>query len=430
MSALIGLAVLPAVVAFAIIGLRAPMHVLLPAYAGFVYFSSLITVPVGLPYRFDSVSSLLGLALTVALALRLALAGRTHHRLPASVGVWLLLLAVAVVTAVWSVSPEDSFTGLFILASLVVLFVVVALSPVDRRAVRLTETGLLIGGLVASAYGVGQALTGTLPASEEAGPRFGRDLLGANHTAAALILALVVALSRAAAAPTVRARVLTGAGVLLLLLGILLTGSRGGLIGAGVAVLVLALCGRQRRFYLGFGLLVVTAAVGVVLLQPAGVGERATREGDSGRLDIWKVGAAACQQYCLYGSGWGTFPIVYRETQASVPDAQVLLRHASFEPHNVWILVGVEAGVTGLVLLLAGMTLAVVEALRLPAAVRGPPLAALAGIFTTGIFLSNFEFKYFWMALIYVTISQHAANAPEDDGAQDTAGVATALPRA
>jgi O-antigen ligase len=420
MSALIGIAVLPALVAFALVGLRAPMHVLLPAYAGFVYFSSLVTVPVGLPYRFNSVSSLLGLALTIALALRLALAGRAHHRLPVGAAIWLLLLAVAVMTAVWSVSPDDSLGGLFVLASLVVLYVLVALSRVDRRAVRLTETGLLIGGLVASTYGVYQAVTGTLPSSEDAGPRFGRDLLGANHTAAALILALVVALPRAAASPTVRARVLNAAGVLLLLLGIILTGSRGGLIGAGVALLVLALCGRQRRFYLGFGLLVVTAAVAVVLLQPAGVGERATREGDSGRLDIWRVGAAACQRYCLYGSGWGTFPVVYLETQASVPGAQVLLRHAGFEPHNVWILVGVEAGLAALVLLLAGMAVAVVEGLRSPPDVRGPPLAALAGIFTTGIFLSNFEFKYFWMALIYVTISQHAADAPEDSDTERT----------
>jgi len=96
--------------------------------------------------------------------------------------------------------------------------------------------------------------------------------------------------------------------------------------------------------------------------------------------------------------------VVYERTQSSVRTAKVLRRGTTYEPHNIFLLLAVEAGVTGLVLLLVGLILTARQAWKLPAQLRAPPLAALAGLVTSGYFLSNFEFKYFWMTLIYVTV--------------------------
>ncbi len=65
----------------------------------------------------------------------------------------------------------------------------------------------------------------------------------------------------------------------------------------------------------------------------------------------------------------------------------------------------------GLLLLLVGLGLSLRTALRLPDHLRGPPLAGLLGTVLAGFFLSNFEFKFFWMALLYVQLCQQVARS-------------------
>ncbi|MCA1670863.1 MAG: O-antigen ligase family protein, partial [Actinobacteria bacterium] len=148
----------------------------------------------------------------------------------------------------------------------------------------------------------------------------------------------------------------------------------------------------------------------VLVFNPAGLGERqVTSEGSSGRAEIWAVGLSACPTYCLTGSGWGTFPVVYKMEQASVPEARVLRRGVANQPHNIAMLAGIEAGVLGLLLVVVGLGLTLADALRLPAALRAPPVAALFGTFVSSFFLSNLEFKFFWMVLAYVALCQNYA---------------------
>jgi hypothetical protein len=100
--------------------------------------------------------------------------------------------------------------------------------------------------------------------------------------------------------------------------------------------------------------------------------------------------------------------------QASVPEAQVLQRGVAWQPHNIAMLAGIEAGVLGLLLVVVGLGLTFADALHLPAALRAPPVAALFGTFVSSVFLSNLEFKFFWMVLAYVALCQNYATS---DGA-------------
>jgi hypothetical protein len=143
----------------------------------------------------------------------------------------------------------------------------------------------------------------------------------------------------------------------------------------------------------------------------------------SGRTSIWHVGLAACPQYCPFGSGWGTFPDVYAATQATVPGASVLTgTGGSYQPHNLWLLAAIELGLPGLLLMAAGLGLALLEALRLPASLRRAPLSALVGTIVAATFLSNLEFKFFWMALIAVALAHNLAEADPDFAGSESAG--------
>jgi hypothetical protein len=398
-----------------VLGLRRPLAVLLPVYAAVVPFGSALGPPSGLPASYTSLSSVLGFALIGALLLGLAKPTARVH-LAGAPAAWLLLLGVVCATSLWTIAPDQTVPGIVALTATIGLYFLLSLSDADWRDVRALERGLVAGGLLASSYGLGQALTGNLPLREEGTPRFGDDLIGANHMAAALMLPLAITVWRAAHDKEKVGRRAHAGMSALLLIGVLLTQSRGGLLAlAGVLVCVVVLTPQRGRL-LGYAAVIVVVTGSGLLTTPAGIGERQTNAGSSGRSDIWRVGYAACAQYCASGSGWNTFGTVYAQNQTATSSAGVR-RLTAYEAHNVVFLIAVEAGLVALLLFLLAMALTVKAALRLPPGLRGPPVAALAALAVTGMFLSSFEFKYFWLVLMYVALVRNASLGGVPDSA-------------
>lgn len=430
---LLGLAAAPIAIAAIVICLREPMRVALPVYAAVIQFGGLLSVG---PSRFGSLSSLVGIALGVGLLLQVPLIRRHGGRLSLGVPVWLLFLGVAGTTILWSLTPSSTRSSFIVLGSLILVYVLIAMSPADRTVLRRLENGLMIGGLAVVGYGLFQLIVlggfpndPLIPGAPPDG-RFGNDLLGPNNQAVALMLPLVISLSRSVA-PADRARRMQYTVIAAVLLGgILMTGSRGGILATIVAVVaLLAATPRGRGRLLAYGLVGLVIAGYVWIAHPFGLAERTTESttSSSGRTDIWQVGLAACPDYCAFGSGWGTFPDVYAATQSSVPGASVLVGAGAYEPHNVWLLVVIELGLPGLVVLVAGLLASAADALRLPAGLRAPPLSALLATVFAASFLSNLEFKFFWMALILVVVSRNVAlddelQTPDPSGGQQLSG--------
>lgn len=438
------LLVMPLLVGLAVLCLRHPMHVALPIFAALVPFGKGLSIGSS---TFGSASSLAGLMLGAGLVLHLALGtGRRAPRLSHAVPVWLLFLGAAGATILWSVDRSVSAAGFAVLASLVLLFVVTSMTGVDRTALRLTENGLLLGGAAAVGYGVYQLFVlGGFPGDRPGAGivpegRFGNDLVGPNILALSLLLPMLVAVRRAASDDRGRgARAGHGLVAAFLLLGILMTGSRTGTLAVGLALLALVVASprpARRRLLPGLGVAAVAAAI-VWTLHPAGIASRTfeSATSTSGRDDIWRVGLAACPDFCWNGSGWGTFPQVYAQTQAAVPDARVLAGdQGTYQAHNLWLLSLVELGLLGVVLLTVGLIIGFAEAWRLPPALRGTSVAAMVGLAVALQFLSSMEFKIFWMVLIYVVLCRNLADAERLTGGRvsaappDRSGVGT--PRA
>ena len=235
------------------------------------------------------------------------------------------------------------------------------------------------------------------------GNRFGNDLLGPNNNAVAFLLPLCICLHRSATAPRASTRWWHAAFAFAIFVGIVMTGSRGGMLAAALCMLVLLVTAPRGRRVLGmYFVTAVVAGLMAFLLHPFGLAQRdVSTTSSSGRTSIWKVGLAACPEYCRLGSGWETFPIVYARTQPTVAGADVLAgQGGSYQPHNVILLVAIELGVPGLLLFFAALVLIAVEAFRLPRPARGPPLAALLGTYQASLFLSNLGYKFYWMAFI------------------------------
>jgi len=406
-TAVLVVAALPLVAACTLHAARKPLLVLLPAYAATVPFGNGLAVP-GLPESVFSGSSLTGLLLTVVLACDLVFGRRGPRRVPVAVLAWLAFVALAGTTVYWSLSTlttlEDFVTTLFVLA----LYVVVRLSDVDETVLSRLELGILAGGLAASAYGLYQFLTGTFVVGVAGDVRFGRDLIDPNHLAANLLLPLAIAMARG----TAQGRPARRAGYLLLaallLVAIVLTGSRGGVLGVGAVLIALALVSTRPVRVLLSGAAVVGTIGALVLAVPGTVNDRLFDDGDSGRTGVWQVGLNGCEKYCLAGSGWGTFPVVYAEFLPRTPGAKVL-RDPQMGAHNIYLGAAVEAGLVGLLLLVTALALTVREALTIPRRYRGPPVAALAGLLFSSMLLGNLRFKYFWLVLLYVGVAHTVA---------------------
>jgi O-antigen ligase len=407
----------PFLLALLLVVLRDPLRVGLPIFAATVPFGGGLAVGAS---SFGSASSLAGMLLAAGLAVRFA-SGARLVRLPSpSIPIWGLFATLAAASVLWSVNRRETAFGVVVLASLALVYMMVAACPVDRQVVRRTENGVLAGGAAVVCYGFYQlAFLGGFPdkGAGQGDPldgRFGDDLLGANLEAVALLLPLVVALQRTLREPGTWSRVAHGAVAALVLAGVFMTGSRTGTLAVAVAVVALAVATprESRRPLLVMAGLGLVAGVLVWTLHPAGIAERsfASATSSSGRLDIWAVGLTACPSHCAYGAGWGTFPDVYAATQAKVPGAHVLVGdEGSYQAHNIWLLVVVELGVAGVLLLAAGLAVSIREALGLPPDLRGPPVAALAGLLVALMFLSSMEFKFFWLVLVMVALSRNAA---------------------
>jgi hypothetical protein len=420
LTLLFGVVSAPLVIAYVVACFRDPLKWALPPYAVLIPFSSLISIGSG---PFGSLSSLLGLLLGVSLVVQLVTTRRGSPVIPAAVPVWLAFLALSAFTVFWSIAPRVTVDDFKVLASQVLLFVALVLTRFDRVTLRRFGTSVMAGGVLVVGYFLAQAsVLGGLPGRAAGVARFGDDLLGANNQAAALLLPLAIAAHRALSESRANARWGYGAASLMLLVGVLMTGSRGGLLSSLLILGVVLFLGPARRSFT-----IAVAAAGVVLLgvvlvvQPFGLGERqvdragrsTTSTLSSGRTDIWAVGLHGCKVYCLQGAGGGAFGSVYLEQLSSVPEARIQERGSTFEPHNIFLLAVVEVGVGGLLLLVLGLLTALVSALRLPRSMRAPPIAALLGTVVSSFFLSNLEFKFFWAVLAYVAVSETVAAAQE-----------------
>ena len=410
MPVLLAVASAPLLASLAVAAARAPL-LLLSLYALLLPAAAGIDLPVGLPAGFESLTSLLGLAALAALALHVAHARRRAAELPLPAVLWTMFLAVSLLTYFWSVNPEASSESLIVLGSLVALYLVAVFVAVDPAELRRLEACIAAGGALTGLVALYQLATSTIAVSGGDIPRFRVGVGGEggdpNITAASLVLPFAVAFARTSTARGAQARVAYATAAVLTATAIVLTASRGGILAALAALVVLAVVERRGRAAVVYVALPVLAAAATLAVAPQALTARLSDDRSTGRGAIWKLAWSACPRHCPAGSGWGTFPDVHERQVLESPSGKgTQLR---FQAHNVLIALTIEAGIAALLIVLAALAATVAELRRLPPVLRGPPLAALTALLVANMFVANLEYKYFWLVLIYAALSVEAA---------------------
>jgi len=404
MSTVIWLALLPLVLAVGLWAFQRPPRVF-AIYAAVIPFGSTFALPLGLPRSFTTISSILAALTVVALTWGLV-RRRLHNPLTLATSLWLLFLSLAAASAAWSLRPAATVDDVFVLGSLVILYLVVALYPFERNDLAFVANAIVVGTALTGAYAIALAATSNLPETGAGLARF--EITGAgggeggdpNITAAALLLGFAIALHDALQPGISRAmRVGYLIATVLTAIGIVLTVSRGGIIAAGIVVAIVVV--KQRRGAITILILGLVMAPALFLI-PDTVAERSDNTGTSGRTAIWEIALESCPEYCVTGSGFATFPDVHEEHLLTTPDATgTKLR---FQAHSIWLGTLIELGVLGLVLATVALVALGWDLWRVPSRFRAGALAGLVGLIVTNSFLSNSTFKYFWLVLMYGTI--------------------------
>lgn len=440
MQSLLLIAFVPLMLVAAPWCVRRPLRTILPVYAATLPVGSVISLSLPLPPPFNTVSSMLG-GLTMAACI-LHVAVHRRGRAPTiPVAMWLFFLAWAALSTFWAVDPGAAYEKLLVATPLVVLLLMIALVPADDADLDALRLGIIVSGVVVGLYALYLFLTGgALPAHGTAGERFSLATeageTNPNILAASLLLPLVLSTERLLLGGQrwLRARswrLLGAAGVILIFVALLLTGSRGGLIAAVAAFLLMLYTARRipearpaiRRTTVGILLLVVVGFAIPPLLQAFGLRPPellnsyairrivSPKAGTSGRAEIWIAGSFACKAHCAVGSGLGNFAGVFDEGYAFSSAGRNLERGKV--AHNVYLGMAVEGGTVALTLFILALV-AEWRAVAAPTVVGIAPglRPALVGVLLGNVFLSAIWFKYFWLVFAVNRLAEGAVRPP------------------
>jgi O-antigen ligase len=397
--------------------IRWPFAVMMGIYAAFLPSDSIFMVGAG-----SALTRLLG-AGAAAVLLATGLAGRRFIAPPRAAVWWILFVGWAALTSLWTLDTDGAMARLPMAVSLLALYLVAVSTRVTRNEFLIVTALAVVGAMVAAGYSYFAFSEGvSYGTTHRASLIAGDQASNPNDFAAGLLLPFALAVGGFLAARHWIARLLTLLAVLVIGGGILMTMSRGALL--GLITMVVVFLYRSRADWR----LVAPVALlgGVVAVMPDLFFERLQLmlEGSgAGREDIWANGLKAMEHSGVMGAVFG----VGLDSFASTAFGRA--------PHNIYLGMLVEVGVVGLVLLFGAM----VSQLRSVGLKRRGSftwssiyLAAIEsacfGVLVVGFFGDIVWRKHFWFLWALLPIAARVREEADLDGGEATPPVAAGRP--
>jgi len=324
-----------------------------------------------------------------------------------------VLIAIAAwigISGMWAMDVKEWQGQYLTFIQLFALYAIAAFTLPSRGDLMALCTWTVTGGLAAAAVALWPALHGHLvgPSGRLTLPGGNRyDPVDPNQFAAGLLLPFAILFAATLGTRKLSAQLLNVAGLIMMGITIIMTGSRSAMI--ALLVLVLYIAFRSRNRFVGFALVGLCA----IALVPfaATVTSRwsnALASGGAGRTDIWQVALIVIKQHWLLGTGFGSFPAAFNTAVLKAPlQAYIGWSRA---PHDLIVATLVELGILGLAL----VAFALVMQFRCVAALPrvGGFLedlcvaceAALIAATIDALFLDMILRKYLWLIFIMIAL--------------------------
>ena len=418
--------------------------VLRPDVATLTTLAILYTNAAVVAVRFHNVPFIVGALVPLLLIVPLArdlVVRRLPVVAPPMLGWMVVLLFIHLVSALFSSDTIRSWDAVVIFVvegfGLYFLLINVIRTP---DMLRYTTWVLIASGALVSAFSVHQVVTSNFDSNylgfaqadsairtgvetltgEVLQPRMAGSIGETNRFAQVMLMLVPLGIFRMIGEPTAVLRALAGAMTLVITLGVVLSFSRGGAVALGllaVALVVLRLV--RTRF-----VIVMLLSLGLILVafpqyanrltSLAAVGSLAEGSNVSvadnsllSRATETLAAALVIVDHPVIGVGPDMFPVYYEEYAEVVG---ILIRNdAEREAHNLYLGIGAELGLPGLLvfLIIAYQTVRMILAARRASIVRRPDLERLTTPFllslmtyyVTGIFLHLSFGRFYWLIL-------------------------------
>lgn len=399
-----------------------PVQVGLGAFALLVPFDPLLVLGSGESGR--TLTWFAGAAAATIL-LGTGLINQRLRRAPAAAIWWLVFVSWCVVTTAWAIEPEASIDVLPTVAATLGLYLVASCFRYTKAELRHILFLTMLGGCSAGMWTAylfftgtfyQEAATSTMRGSLVAGGRlYNPDLLGIS-----LLLPIALALTDFLSHTGKIRKALLLLAITGSSLGLLVTMSRGAVV---ALIVTLSVCLYRIRPGRRVMLPLATFAILIAIMPPLFFTRFQTmgESGGAGRMDIWKVGITAFAHYGVMGAGLSNFPNAYTKYMGEAPHYKGDFRDA----HNIFLAVGVETGVVGLLLLIGALVSQLRAAISLKRAYRIQTFlpateAAMWGLIVSGMTANILWFKAFWLPLTLLTIATKAAADLADEVPKQT----------
>lgn len=320
---------------------------------------------------------------------------------------WGGLILWSFCTIFWAADPQDSRTRIPTAMALLLLYVLAVSLKISERQLAWIMGCTIFGGVLAGGFSCLQFVHGVSYAGR-ASLMMGARATDPNVFAACVLLPLSLAMGSFLGVRRGMWKTASFAALCIILLAVLLSMSRGAIIAVGAMILVFL-----RRYKISVRVIAAMGTLGALAALLPGLFFHRLQHGFSshgeGRFDIWLAGLAAFREWGLQGAGIENFTTVYQKYAGDAP----VFRGYNMEPHNVYLLIGVELGIVGLFLFAnaARTQLASAAALnraRSRESIYAPSVACEAacwGMLAMGLSLGILWLKAFWFSWALLAIS-------------------------
>lgn len=258
---------------------------------------------------------------------------------------WVLFVIYGILTIWWAVKPELVLSNIQTPVSMLVLYLVVASYRIKRSEFITLKWCIIAGGIISAIFVIYAYQRGLVDVkSVRASISLGESSANPNRIAFGLLIPLAVCVEMMLKQNKIMIKSLFGFVCSVIVFSIIVTGSRGCMLGVAAMISVYVLYIKQR---ISFGIALIVIGIFIMSFLPdlffARWGESA-ETGGAGRVDIWYVGWKSLQKYWIMGAGFGNFTVV----SAEYSDYSFGFDVSGSAAHNIYLGCFVELGIVGI----------------------------------------------------------------------------------
>ncbi|MBA4373992.1 MAG: hypothetical protein C0402_14170 [Thermodesulfovibrio sp.] len=348
-----------------------------------------------------TLTKVLGICIIPVLFMKGTMENKMHAPDPTTF-LWISLVLYAVLSVLWAIQPGVAGGRVSTAVGLILLYLMSASYKAQRSELEALKWCILCGGILAAILTINNFRS--LETATRATVQIGERTALLNQLAFDLLLPVSVCLEKVLADGRMMKKALFGLLLGIIIFSIIITGSRGALLGLGAIFIVYVLSIKEKK-----SIVTILVVLGIVLMItiPSFFIERleeSVEKGGAGRTTIWLNGLKALDKYWITGAGLNNFPEAYREVGYFSPYSAGLGRAS----HNLYLGMFVELGIVGFVLMLWGIAkhyTSIRPRFACPDSSQVMLKAALLGMLISSFFLDTFWYKSLWM--LWMMIIMH-----------------------